>query len=363
MKRFSFLILMFLILPRLSYATLTAGYVPVTKTGGSNPTTQNGSIVDTGTSSGPGNVGIGSPNPTQVLDVAGNIHAATGLFQALSLGTFDTNNSLNVAAGAAIGDSTYTGVTAPPQGLIIQGNVGIGTPTPGMVLDVNGYIRGKGFIGTQSGASFPAGNVGIGTTLSANALDVATGGVAIGATYAGYRIAPANGIAVQGNVGIGTWIAQAALDMGTSGGIRLGGVTNTSWPSGTAANPTGTIGLTAVNGSATTYLRSDGAPPLGVTISPTMTGNWIFAPSSGNTLFSAGNVGIGTATAGAPLVITGTGTVSLTTTGNVGIGTLAPIATLAVNGSIVLTGTATSGGASYVCVNSSGVVDVQSGAC
>src|SRR5271170_4205439 len=38
------------------------------------------------------------------------------------------------------------------------------------------------------------------------------------------------------------------------------------------ANPTGTVGLTAVNGSATTYLRSDGAPPLSQTISPTMTG-------------------------------------------------------------------------------------------
>lgn len=36
-----------------------------------------------------------------------------------------------------------------------------------------------------------------------------------------------------GNVGIGSSSPQAALDMG-SGGIRLGGVTNTSWPSGTS---------------------------------------------------------------------------------------------------------------------------------
>lgn len=39
-----------------------------------------------------------------------------------------------------------------------------------------------------------------------------------------------------------------------------------------AANPTGTIGLTAVNGSATTYLRSDGAPALSQAITPTWTG-------------------------------------------------------------------------------------------
>ena len=38
------------------------------------------------------------------------------------------------------------------------------------------------------------------------------------------------------------------------------------------ANPTASVGLTAVNGSATTYLRSDGAPALDVTIAPTWSG-------------------------------------------------------------------------------------------
>lgn len=42
-----------------------------------------------------------------------------------------------------------------------------------------------------------------------------------------------------------------------------------SVPSG--ANPTGTIGLTAVNGSATSFLRSDGAPALSQAIAPTWT--------------------------------------------------------------------------------------------
>lgn len=43
-----------------------------------------------------------------------------------------------------------------------------------------------------------------------------------------------------------------------------------------AANPTGTIGLTAVNGSATTYLRSDGAPALSQSIAPTWSGTHTF---------------------------------------------------------------------------------------
>lgn len=51
-----------------------------------------------------------------------------------------------------------------------------------------------------------------------------------------------------------------------------------------AANPTGTIGLSAVNGSATTYMRSDGAPALSQSIAPTMTGQWTF--TAGSTTFS-----------------------------------------------------------------------------
>lgn len=49
-------------------------------------------------------------------------------------------------------------------------------------------------------------------------------------------------------------------------------------PSGaTGANPTGTIGLSAVNGSANTYLRSDGAPALSQAIVPTWSGAHTFS--------------------------------------------------------------------------------------
>jgi len=46
--------------------------------------------------------------------------------------------------------------------------------------------------------------------------------------------------------------------------------------SASGANPTGVVGLTAVNGSAPTFLRSDGAPALDVGISPTWTGSHQF---------------------------------------------------------------------------------------
>jgi len=51
----------------------------------------------------------------------------------------------------------------------------------------------------------------------------------------------------------------------------------------TFANPTSKSGLTAQNGSAVTYMRSDAAPALDVSISPTWTGKHIFQFSSGQT--------------------------------------------------------------------------------
>jgi len=57
---------------------------------------------------------------------------------------------------------------------------------------------------------------------------------------------------------------------------------------GVAANPTGTIGLAAVNGSATTYLRSDGAPALSQAIVPTWTGAHTFTATT--TRFSNNDV-------------------------------------------------------------------------
>ena len=58
---------------------------------------------------------------------------------------------------------------------------------------------------------------------------------------------------------------------------------------GSGANPTGTVGLSVVNGSATTFLRSDGAPPLSQAIAPTWTGVHTFSGSgNGNAIVLSG---------------------------------------------------------------------------
>lgn len=58
------------------------------------------------------------------------------------------------------------------------------------------------------------------------------------------------------------------------------------------ANPTASVGLSAVNGSATTAMRSDGAPALSQSISPTWTGSHAFQGLTNFGLSSMFSVGV-----------------------------------------------------------------------
>lgn len=76
-----------------------------------------------------------------------------------------------------------------------------------------------------------------------------------------------------------TQIATTAFVIGTTGGITG------------LANPSATIGLSAVNGSATTALRSDGAPALSQAIVPTWSGIHTFANTTdANAVTTAGTI-------------------------------------------------------------------------
>ena len=62
----------------------------------------------------------------------------------------------------------------------------------------------------------------------------------------------------------------------SSGSISLGWNNSPGYTSSTGANPSASIGLAATNGSASTFLRSDGAPALSQSITPTWTGIHLF---------------------------------------------------------------------------------------
>jgi hypothetical protein len=83
-----------------------------------------------------------------------------------------------------------------------------------------------------------------------------------------------NGSVIAGQYG-GTGVANTGKTLTLAGNATISG-TNSG-----GANPTASIGLSAVNGSATTFLRSDGAPALSQAIAPTWTASHIWSPASG----------------------------------------------------------------------------------
>lgn len=98
---------------------------------------------------------------------------------------------------------------------------------------------------------------------------------------------PSNGIMVGSD---STYVTSSAtssnvisLWSGTCNATSfLRGDGSCAFAASTPANPTASLGLTAINGVATTYMRSDAAPALSQSIIPTWTGQHTFTSSTGS---------------------------------------------------------------------------------
>jgi hypothetical protein len=115
---------------------------------------------------GSGHVGIGVAQPAYALDISGKIQTSDfGMFatgtSGFAIGAASAFNRIDSAgasgqlfrfltaggayagirAGASSIGSTYPSTTAPTDGLIVQGRVGIGTATPNQPLEVVGISR------------------------------------------------------------------------------------------------------------------------------------------------------------------------------------------------------------------------------
>lgn len=198
-----------------------------------------------------------------------------------------TNSAGSYATTIASNAVTYAKMQAVSTTSKLLGSSSTTTPVQEITVGSGLSLTGTTLTATGSGGSVTSVDASgaHGITVSGNpvttsgtlAFDLSTNGVALDrlATIADQRMlgnvsgGTASVIALTSGqvstfLGLGTLATQSGTFSGTSSG------TNTGDQSG--ANPTATIGLSANNGVALTFMRSDASPVLGVTIVPVWTG-------------------------------------------------------------------------------------------
>jgi hypothetical protein len=347
-----------------------------------------------------GNVGIGTNNPSEKLDVSGKVKASEFCIGASCVSSWPSGGS---SPWTATGSDIYYS----------SGKVGIGTSTPAVDLDVNGVLRvgtaaihdashaalsfkGNGAYGLiemngarGAGAALSSGMTFWNSTTKIAEFDAYTGtGTTSGAltfsTANSGTLAEAMRIDQTGNVGIGTTAPGAKLDVRGSSGSTLkivdgnqgagkiltsdaDGVASWSNPAGTGdfladgtvpmtgalrlgsnllTNSGGSYGLSMDTSGRTTITNLSGSVTAGLTLTNTSA-----ASGSGTSLsFKSSSVQgasiattVNTTTSDIDLAFStrGSNTIGermrIMGNGNVGIGTTAASATLDVNGTIKAT--------------------------
>ncbi|MBI2020466.1 hypothetical protein HYS94_03505 [Candidatus Daviesbacteria bacterium] len=192
-----------------------------------------------------GNAGIG-------LSFAGAVIPANGLAVQgnVGIGITTANSVLTVNGGATIGSSYNT--LAPTNGLLVQGNVGIGWTSPTSLLHLLQTSTFPAFrIDDVAEDTTPfiimdTGNVGIGNTAPAYALDV-TGNVGVSQSLTVSTAAILDSLSVTKSI--------SAATLGTTGNVGVGGSLSVS--SGvnllSSLNVTGNTQLSSVAASSNVY--------------------------------------------------------------------------------------------------------------
>lgn len=138
---------------------------------------------------------------------------------AVGIGLSNPINRLDVEGGAAIGSGYAGTITAPTNGMVVQGNVGIGTNSPLFPLVVNGQSEINGEVGIGSP---PVAGTDLFITSGSYSVAELSGSSVSNFTYAGSGLTLASS-----NTGSGTPNNDWTLRVGT-GGLTVIGQQNIS---------------------------------------------------------------------------------------------------------------------------------------
>ncbi|MBI5134105.1 MAG: hypothetical protein HZA81_01845, partial [Candidatus Taylorbacteria bacterium] len=167
--------------PSMMYMFSGSGKDIAIQTNGAGSLSGNGIYVKSS-----GNVGVGTTSPQQKFDVWGAANTEIARFtgngsgnRSFGIGTYTPNSgganlfvngvaamSLHALQGVNIG-AGYTGILGPQNGLIVEGNLGIGTTSPYARLSVVGEAVARNFTATSTSA----------TSTFAGGLDVGNGAI------------------------------------------------------------------------------------------------------------------------------------------------------------------------------------------
>jgi hypothetical protein len=165
---------------------------------------------------------------------------------------------------------TFNGDTVLTTANVVQGtNIYLTTDALGR-LAINATTAASGGTVTSVGLSTPGTGIALGGTNPVTS----SGTITVDLSSSAYTALADALTALQPITGLSGSYTLASLTVNAAGQITAVSSGSVSVPTG--ANPTASVGLSAVNGSASTFMRSDGAPALSQSISPTMSGQWKF---------------------------------------------------------------------------------------
>lgn len=340
------ILLLNILLTSYCYATLTPGKIPVAFKGNQSSNIQDGSMTDTGTPGNIGNVGVGSSNPVQKLDVNGIIrmtgfsmpnNAVSGYVltsDSNGNGTWVVSSGGGGAGNIGIGtighDTVYIGTTSVGSGIIVENstNVGIGSPLPNATLDVQGTLSLTHF----------GGNVAIGTFLANRILTVASSNINTNVTTASSSSIGIDNL--SGTVGDFDDLAFDTVD--TNGSIVLGAKVSGLFTSNTALAVSGDLVFLNKNSGLTQQnmiIKSNGNVGIGTTLPafPLEVKSGVIGAQGIQTSNSTARINASTGFNVNPNHGS-IDTFRVDTGGNVGIGSLSPGQALDVQGTVRMTG-------------------------